>query len=402
MQLDNKKILFFPQNKTHIDNMIPVAKELVNKGYDVVFLDASSIYNQYIYEKNFTFNKIVLSLKLDKAFAFLTTIEKIKFITKYKKELLSYNFDSFSSFVYGNDGALQRVLIDKFKKKKHFLILDGIISDYSFSFLDILKISDNKLFDMKDFFRRLFKKVLNKFFAYLPYNYYFPSDVGCSRLTKVFVISDYVSLIIKYQIFRNTQVIVSGMPRYKFLKEYNSKNTGKKLNLLYITQGYLWHNEYENDRLQHETIKNLVKEFQLTNLIDKINFTIRIHPRDIKERYNYLLNYSWINIEDPSENIYESIKGSDLVIGVNSTVLLEAIHIGKEVMFLFLNNQYWRFERSFISDKIFMKVFNISNVIEEIKNRGKKPGNKLSIQHYFNPNSEKSSGIIVNEIIKHD
>ena len=90
MQIHNKKILFFPQNKTHIDNMLPVAMELEKKGYDVVFLNASLVYNQYIYEKNFKFTKIDLSLRLDKAFAFLSFLEKIKFITRFKKELSRY------------------------------------------------------------------------------------------------------------------------------------------------------------------------------------------------------------------------------------------------------------------------------------------------------------------------
>ena len=117
--------------------MLPVAMELEKKGYDVVFFNASLVYNQYIYEKNFKFTKIDLSLRLDKAFAFLSFLEKIKFITRFKKELSDYNFEAFDSFIYGNDGALQRVLIEKYKSKKHFLILDGIISDYSFSLINI-------------------------------------------------------------------------------------------------------------------------------------------------------------------------------------------------------------------------------------------------------------------------
>lgn len=390
------KVLFFPQNKTHIENMLPVAKELEKKGYKVSFLDASLVYNQNIYEKGFEFNKIELSLQLYKAFAFLSFLEKIKFITRYKKELTDYNFEVFDSFIYGNDGALQRVLIEKYKSKKHFLILDGIISDYSFSFVDIIRYSKNKLFDIADFIRRTIKKKLNMVFAYLPYNYYLPSDVGCSNLTKVFVISDYVSRYIRSQTLMNTKVIVSGMPRYKFLKDCNSIISGEKLKILYITQGYLWHNEYENDRLQHKTLKKLIANFEANKLDLKCQLTVRVHPRDEVGRYDYVFQKKWITLEDKSTNIYSSINNNDTVLGVNSTVLLEAMSIGKKVIFLFLNNQYWRFKRSFINNDIFIKAFSVDQLLAHIFSN--KQIENISADYFFHLNAHESTGIIVNEI----
>lgn len=382
--------------------MLPVAKELVKKGYNVVFLDASLAYKQDIYEKGFKFNKIAFSLRLDKAFAFLSFLEKIKFITRYKKELLDYNFEAFDSFIYGNDGALQRVFIDKYKSKKHFLILDGIISDYSFSSINIIRYSNNKFFDIKDSIRRRLKKMLNMVFAYLPYNYYLPSDVGCSNLTKVFVISDYVSRYIRSQTLSNTQIIVSGMPRYKFLKDCNSIISVEKLKILYITQGYLWHNEYENDRLQHQTIKKLIANFEANKLDLKYQLTVRVHPRDEVGCYDYVSKKKWITLEDKSTNIYTSINNNDIVLGVNSTVLLEAMSIGKKVIFLFLNNQYWRFKRSFINHNIFDKVFDFEQFTHQISNMNTDSVNSDKFKYFFHPNAEKSTDIIVNEITKND
>jgi hypothetical protein len=402
MQVQLKKVLFFPQNKTHIDNMLPVAKQLVGRGYDIFFLDASLVYNQYIYEKDFKFNKIELSLRLEKTFAFLSFLEKIQFIKRYKIELLDYNFEAFDSFIYGNDGALQRVLIDKYKSKKHFLILDGIISDYSFSFIDIIRYSNNKFFDIKDSIRRRFKKILNMVFAYLPYNYYLPSDVGCSNLTKVFVISDYVSRHVRSQILRDTQVIVSGMPRYKFLKDCNSSIAGEKLKILYITQGYAWHNEYENDRLQHETIKKLIANFEANKLDLKYQLTVRVHPRDEVGRYDYISRKTWVTLEDKSTNIYTSINNNNIVLGVNSTVLLEAMSIGKKVIFLFFNNQFWRFKRSFINHNIFDKAFSFEQFMCQISNMNIDSANSDRFEYFFHPNAKKSIDIIVNEITKTD
>lgn len=402
MQVQSENILFFPQNRTHIDNMLPIAKKLAMKGYDVVFFDSSLIYNQDIYDQNFQFKIIKLSLRLNKAFAFLSFYEKIKFIRKYKKELENNNFEAFDSFVYGNDGALQRVFIAKYKSKKHYLILDGIVSDYSFSVINIFKYSKDKLFDAIDYIRRSVKKKLNIVFAYLPYNYYFPSDVGCSRLTKIFVLSEYVADFIRSQILRNTQIIVSGMPRYQFLIENELKTTIKDIKILYVTQGYTWHNEYENDSLQHETIKKLIHNLEKSKLFSNFRITIRIHPRDNIRNYSYLKLYPWIILEDKSVDIYHSIKNNDVVIGVNSTVLLEAMSIGKKVIFLFLNNQYWRFERSFINHKVFNKVFSFERLLSQIENTNIDKINRDRFEYFFNPNSEQSIDIIVNEITEND
>ncbi len=394
MQKRNKKILFFPQNKTHIDNMIPVAEQLSLKGYKVFFFDTSEVYNQYIYESDFKFDVIKLSLSLKTAFAYLSFVEKIKFLMQFKDVIKDYNLNTFDAFIYGNDGALQRVIIDKFKDKSHLLILDGIISDYSFSLKDVIRHSENKMFDVKDYFRRIFKKGLNKIFAFLPYNYLLPSDVGCSRLSKIFVISDYVASHINKQIIRKVKLVKSGMPRYRFLNKVEAVKSNKK-QLLYVTQGYIWHNEFENDRLQHKTIKILLEKLAKEQVSD-IHLTIRIHPRDDIKNYSYVPDLNWVTLEDKSVDVYKSIKEKDIVIGVNSTVLLEAMSIGKKVIFLFLDNQYWRFKNSFINNDLFIKAFSTDQLLEHIFSTKEKEN--ISIAHFFQPNANESVKIIVNEV----
>jgi hypothetical protein len=394
-----KKVLFFPQNKTHIDNMLPVANALIAKGYDVCFLNASKIYKQNIYCDSFPFQIINIDLSTPVSFAFLSSLRKIIFLRNYVTYISLLRFNNYEYFIYGNDGALQRVFIAKYRKAKHVLILDGMISDYTFSMLSIFRFSDTPINDLKRKVRDVLKYVINKVFAYLPYNYYLPSDVGCSGLDKIFVLSDYINNVIYNQRIKKTDIITSGMPRYKFLKDDNSQVNGP-LKIVYITEAFIWHNDSFSDILQHKTIKLLVSQLK-KNKANDFRLTVRVHPRDDKKNYDYLHNESFVTVEDSKVNIYETIHSSNIILAVNSTVMLEALSIDKKVIFLFFNNEYWRYKKSFLTDPIFKKVFNTDELMSELMIDSISV-KKEKLKFYFNPNAEESVDIIVNEIVKND
>lgn len=397
-----KKIMFFPQNETHVDNMLPIAKLLTEK-YDVevYFLDAQKIYKQNIYSKDFAFNIIEINISSYKAFPLLNFIEKIKIINLFKKEFRKINIDEFQGFIIGNDGALQRALMAYSVELQTFLVLDGIISDYSFSFFDVLKFSKHKISDNKDYLRRKIKFMLNIVFHKLPFNYYLPSDVGNSQVDRIYVISEYVKNILTKQKVNRKKIIVSGMPRYEFLQKLKYKSNNKNqsiVNLLLITQGYSWHNEFENDTYQHLEIKKLINTVNELNKTEKkFNLRIRLHPRDNIENYQYINDNM---IEKSNINIYDSLQNSDVILGFNSTVLLEAMHIGKKVIVLMTSGQYWRFKRSFINDNRFVKVFSqieLKTSLEKMKVVNSSMNNH--IEYYFNPNSADAHKIIANDIM---
>ena len=394
-----KKVLFFPQNKTHIDNMLPVANALIAKGYDVCFLNASKIYKQNIYCDSFPFQIINIDLSTPVSFAFLSSLRKIIFLRNYVTYISLLRFNNYDYFIYGNDGALQRVFIAKYRKAKHVLILDGMISDYTFSMLSIFRFSDTPINDLKRKVRDVLKYVINKVFAYLPYNYYLPSDVGCSGLDKIFVLSDYINNVIYNQRIKKTDIITSGMPRYKFLKDDNSQVNGP-LKIVYITEAFIWHNDSFSDILQHKTIKLLVSQLK-QNEANDFRLTVRVHPRDEIKNYDYLHNESFVTVEDSKVNIYETIQSSNIILAVNSTVMLEALSIDKKVIFLFFNNEYWRYKKSFLTDSIFKKVFNTDELMSELMIDSISV-KKEKLKFYFNPNAEESVDIIVNEIVKND
>ena len=395
-----KKVLFFPQNKTHLDNMLPVANVLQTKGYFISFLNACEVYKQSIYFESFSFQVINIDLSTSVSFAFLSSFKKIAFLRNFVKKIDLLQLNDYDYFIYGNDGALQRVLIAKNKQMKHYLILDGMISDYTFSMLSIFRFSDNPIIDLKRKVRDILKRVLNKIFAYLPYNYYFPSDVGCSDLDKIFVLSDYINNVIYNQRIKKTDIITSGMPRYKFLNK-NSLVDSPVKNIVYITEAFVWHNDSFSDVLQHKTIKLLVNHLKSNNSYD-VKLTVRVHPRDDVRNYDYLFNESFVSVEDSQINIYETIQNSNIILGVNSTVMLEALYVEKKVIFLFFNNEYWRYERSFLTDLFFKKVFSEKEMMTELMVENDCAVEKEKLEYYFNPNPEKSVDIIVNAITKND
>lgn len=394
-----KKVLFFPQNKTHLDNMLPVANVLQTKGYTICFLNASEVYKQNIYCDSFPFQIINIDLSTPVSFAFLSSLRKIIFLRNYVTYISLLRFNNYDYFIYGNDGALQRVFIAKYRKAKHVLILDGMISDYTFSMLSIFRFSDTPINDLKRKVRDVLKYVINKVFAYLPYNYYLPSDVGCSGLDKIFVLSDYINNVIYNQRIKKTDIITSGMPRYKFLKDDNSQVNGP-LKIVYITEAFIWHNDGFSDILQHKTIKLLVSQLK-QNEANDFRLTVRVHPRDEIKNYDYLHNESFVTVEDSKVNIYETIQSSNIILAVNSTVMLEALSIDKKVIFLFFNNEYWRYKKSFLTDPIFKKVFNTDELMSELMIDSISV-KKEKLKFYFNPNAEESVDIIVNEIVKND
>ena len=91
------------------------------------------------------------------------------------------------------------------------------------------------------------------------------------------------------------------------------------------------------------------------------------------------------------------IKKSDVIIGLNSTVMLEAMSINKKAIFLYLQNEFWRFKKSYIKDDIFCKAFNIEQLFLEINSIPKNSSENLT--YYFNPNSQMSVNLIFNEIM---
>ncbi|QTL34224.1 DUF354 domain-containing protein [Pseudoalteromonas viridis] len=81
-----------------------------------------------------------------------------------------------------------------------------------------------------------------------------------------------------------------------------------------------------------KTILNaLCEEIQRQDRNKKISLQIRPHPRERKNRYTaFIARYGFANMNS-APSVIDALKGSDMVIGMSSTLLLEAAILGKPI-----------------------------------------------------------------------
>jgi hypothetical protein len=153
------KILFFPQNETHLNNMLPIVEELEKKDVQCFFIDASSLYHQDIFKAYENLKLVKINLESAKPFYVSSSFEKFRLTKEFKKIIKELNL-VYDCLVFGNDGSLQRVVLSVGDFRKSVYMLDAIINDNTFSIIDALANSPYKLGDVKDWFRRKFKLFL--------------------------------------------------------------------------------------------------------------------------------------------------------------------------------------------------------------------------------------------------
>lgn len=388
------KIIFFPQNETHIDNMLPIANELKDK-YNIIFISAAKYFKQDIYCENFPFEILDVQGGGVTPFYLESSLGKLKRVWEFKKNLKSIDLSTkISAVVVANDGAMQRVLLKNLSKAKSILILDGIISDYSFSFTDIFKLSKDKASDLKDYFRRALRVAVARFIARLPFNEFIPSEIGSSNFDIAFTLSDYVSDVLKERHSPIKRFYSYGLPRYSSM--LNVKPYGIKDNkILIVSQGYLWHNEIANDESQHAEIKQLLLMLKQRDLSGKYEVVIRVHPRDDISRYE---KYN-VQLESSNYDINTSILESSIVFGFNSTVLLESAWYGRPTCSLLTQGQAWKFKRSFLGVGVvgvITKKSQLDSILAQLCSGGLVVGSNAS--SVFNPIQENTQAMICNKI----
>ncbi len=390
------KVLFFPQNETHIVNMLPIANKL-SKTCNVVFISAASYFKQNIFGDSFPFEVFEVPGGGDNPFYLEGGLNKLKLVKEFKFNLNDKEFElDVDAVVVANDGAMQRVLLKKYPRAKSFLMLDGIISDYSFSISDLFSHSKNKANDLKDYVRRAARGVIARYISQLPYNEYIPSEIGSSKFDVAFTLSDYVSGVLKKRHSPIRQFYSFGLPRYSEMLEEKQYDINKK-RVLIISQGYLWHNEYANDAYQHAEITQLMELLNDKGLCGEFEVVIRIHPRDDAARYE---QYG-VKLESSEININQSILESIVVFGFNSTVLLESAWYGKPTYSLLTSGQSWKFNRSFLGGgmlPVLKSVSEVAAVIDKLKSSESMP--RSCVEAVFSPISQNTSDLISGKIVK--
>ena len=359
--MDSKKLLFFPQNETHLENMLPLLPFLEQEGYECYFFDASEIYHQHIYKSYSNLKLISTKLKCGKPFYTYGSLEKIKYTNLFKQHIKSLKLE-FDGFFIGNDGALQRVLMKCANVGKVFFQVDAIINDNTYSFWDIFSHSSFKVYDIKDWFRRKFKMISMRIVRYMPFNYFLPSEIGTVRADRMYVMGKYVKNVLETRGLPANRIKVYGLPR--FAKVYDFKHKGKnlepngKFKVMTLTQSAVWHNDVVKEEVQKAQL------FKLIELIEKlrhdtgvdIELNIRLHPRDIAENRSYFFEKSFVNLL--KGDLYPQLMEHDIVVATTSTVLVENLAINGRVAIMMLVDQWWRYKRSFLTLPCFHKFYN--------------------------------------------
>jgi hypothetical protein len=397
----------FPQNETHIQNMLLVKKELEKKELNIVFLNTNYIFKQsLVFNTSFNIDDSLNKLVLDKSFYILSAKDKIKIIITLKKTLKNIA-EEYDSFIFGNDGAIQRLLIyyAKIYNKPTFIILDGMISDYSFKFIDIILHSSEIIKDTQYLFKNNLKIILSKTFNNTYLSIFLPSFVGCSQVDTIFLMGEHSKKILEKKLCnhqRKNIYIATGIPRYIFLKKYRNKKTYfNDLKIItYLTGAFKWHNYSQYDKFQHQDINlliNIIEGLHLSN----IKLIIKVHPRDEIESYTKYSKYKFIEIIKEGD-VFQVISNSNLIISHISTTLIESLVLNKKSISMMINFPYWKFKNSFISSQSIEKVYSkeeLKKIIKSLMISDKSISENIVYNDLFSKNTFNSLEMITNIII---
>ncbi|WP_378186036.1 hypothetical protein ACE939_13070 [Aquimarina sp. W85] len=364
----NKKILLFPQNQEHVLNMLPVVEELKKKGFKCVFINTSSTYHQKLYFFNEKpINIDALSLK--KSFYKLTGLERIKFLFSIKANIkeLTENYDF---FVFGNDGAVQRLVTYYAleRSKPSILILDGLISEYSFKFWDVIRYSNQKFEDLKEYFYKTFSKNLSIMFSGKKWNPFLPSIIGSSKVSEIYTIGEHSKSVLESYKNKQTTIYSYGLPRMSnhFHKEEDESLEMINNSICFITSAYKWHGLSYYDANQHKDIRLIISIISKLSPSNIIKLYIKLHPRESIEDYEIYKAHKNVCLV-VNESMSESFKKYNLFLSNMSTAIVEGNIRGIIVHSMMLNFPYWKFKESFLGHENIQKIFKVEDLEKVIK-----------------------------------
>ncbi|WP_272674282.1 MULTISPECIES: hypothetical protein [unclassified Providencia] len=301
-------ILYLIQNDTHMKNF----KTLMNENDK--YIDLGKLTGQKLFGKELLIGQEIFLPIENTNFFKLPPLERLLFVLKnrkkIKKELSTFKF---KSVIIGNDGALQKLIIESLPDKKICIDmwLDGLISLNSSKYLNTFKIINSKLFE------------------YLNLAFFVPSVIGFYKKIRIlYVMHDSVlSEYKKFGLLINTNKIKPiTFPRHKELLQKIKKLNSDRIIVLYLTSAWEFHGKTAEQQIQREQILDLINLFK-----DKkaISFRIRVHPRDSDDIYSNSDVSQWLS---DSSNFEDDIINSHFVISARSTGLLEAEMISKKVI----------------------------------------------------------------------
>lgn len=316
--------------------------------------------------KRFRFRLRSLWGKLDKSDELQKVLiyEKINLYNIVKPSIKSYFFKGFSSFL----GAIRNIEISK--KLIRDCIIDAtacIDENASSRFLvfasDMCNIPSIGLQHGAIYTHHISYNYSKKDL------YCYKNKLNCILPDKTAVFGKkFKNLLIENGNYKPSQIVVTGQPRTDILFEnkdkYSKKALCNKFGIDYKKKLVVYASQRLKDPSElKKSISEIVKSLKEINNAELI---IKLHPAEENSFYNKLLsNLKYKAIITKNADIYELLFCSDLLISISSTVILEALIIGKPAIQLNLITNYDIFEDC--GDKLFKKVVKESYLTQTIK-----------------------------------
>jgi len=349
-----KIIVFFPQNKNQEENFVELANELISLHKEINIDDFLFILVPDAFGENYSsannFRKLVINWSTERPIYLLGYIKRFTNLIANRKKLKKLKWLKGNILIIGNDGVLQRYLINRIGFEKIFIICDTII----FPIKEKLK-----------FYIPIFQ-----FLSKLKISHYFPGLTFHTPNDGIFVSNNNNKKILEKQSIKNF-IYVCDMPLHAKNREtfYNIRKLRKKtekISVLYVTSAFKWHKLYFEDKLQRKDLMDLCF-FSEKN--KDLRVRVRIHPREQLSNYSYLKT-KCKDLEISGKNgLTEDLAWSDIVITATSSVAYEAQQLGI-LTFIYRKNF-----GSVQPTSIFSNGYNIIDRIDDILI---KPDNKNS------------------------
>jgi len=257
---------------------------------------------------------------------FRTVVDK-RAVLPFENEGLEYS----SPLEYGLEGLKEESLLDYLKKEGPSLIITGIMGekeqglDFNFilaarklkirmiTFLDSWLNYSQRLISIDG--KRKFEYLTDKLVLMNRYAYermiQEAPDIDSRRLEVIGHLY-YRDMLKRIENESSSIPIRKGVPRILFLSQPLEEIYGNDPQ----SPSYIGYTQYTIIEKVIDSVKKIERPYEII---------IRIHPRDKRERYDQFLSHG-VNIRiDENTNTEELVKGSDIVLGMSSIMLIDSI-----------------------------------------------------------------------------
>lgn len=294
------------QDHENMNNLVPVANQLVTEGVEIEFMHMDNILHQdiasYLPEGS---HVIEFPVSTTKSFYLLKQLDRIRIILRL---LITPLKSTYKYLLTGRIGILEYVVIKKLLKNneatKVYSIQDAII---------IYPESNSA-------WKRLRK-----------YLYFTKNRLNiCDR---IYVSGDVTKESMIYDGVDSEKIIVTGLPRFNVVEKHIDENLDSSKVFLFITGAHRWNGFTKWGRFQEDTIDVIKNIFQPASGYE---IWIKQHPRD-----DYAIESDSIKvINDKSIKVEDVLNQVDYIFASvsPSTILFQAINMGKKVFFVEYEN----------------------------------------------------------------